>query len=160
MGNHVYLSLPWHEALVQGQCQIVPMQHVACATQLDEDVWAEVKDFQRALTKMFTARGQDVVFFETARYLHKRPHMSIQCVASREFELAQFYFKKAIEESEREWSTNRQLVTLSDQRDLRRSIPKGLPYFWVQFGAMDSGFAHVIEEQERFPENFAQVSGG
>lgn len=105
---------------------------------------------------MFQSRGQDVVFFETARYLHKRPHMSVQCVASQEFELAPFYFKKAIQESEREWSTNKQLVTLREDRDLRRSIPKGLPYFWVHFG-MSMGFAHVIEEQERFPENFAQV---
>lgn len=108
---------------------------------------------------MFRSRGQDVIFFETARYLHRKPHMIINCVPHKDFELAPFYFKKAIQESEREWSTNKQLVTLRE-RDLRRSIPRGLPYFWVHFG-MDSGFAHVIEEQERFPPNFAQeIIGG
>lgn len=85
--------------------------------------------------------------------------MVIDCVPHKDFEMAPFYFKKAIQESEREWSTNKQLVTLRD-KDLQRSIPKGLPYFWVQF-SVDSGFAHVIEEQDRFPANFAhEIIGG
>lgn len=42
MGTNVYLSLPWHEGLQVGHCQIVAMQHVACCTNLDEDVWREV----------------------------------------------------------------------------------------------------------------------
>lgn len=42
MGSNVYLSLPWHEGLQSGHCMIVPMQHVSCSTQLDEDVWTEV----------------------------------------------------------------------------------------------------------------------
>lgn len=161
MGTNVYLSLPWHEGLQTGHCLIVPMQHVSCSTQLDEDVWEEIKSFQKAITRMFDAKSQDVIFFETARNLHKRPHCVIHCVPSKEFEMAPFYFKKAIQESEREWSTNKQLVDLKkEKKDLKRAIPKGLPYFWVDFG-VDSGFAHVIEEQDRFPSNFAQeIIGG
>lgn len=55
-----------------------------------------------------------------------------------------------------EWSNNKKLVDLRG-RDVRRAIPKGLPYFTVDFG-MDSGFAHVIENEQLFPQNFAQVS--
>jgi len=45
-------------------------------------------------------------------------------------------------------------------RDVRKSIPKGLPYFSVDFGD-DSGFAHVIEDERNFPRNFAQeIIGG
>ena len=29
--------------MVDGHCLIVPMQHVTCGTQVDEDVWAEVQ---------------------------------------------------------------------------------------------------------------------
>lgn len=108
---------------------------------------------------MFTSRKQDVIFFETVRYLNKRPHMTIHCIPNNNFEMAPFYFKKAIQESEREWSTNKQLIELKD-RDLRRAIPRGLPYFWVHFG-MNFGFAHVIEEQQNFRNNFAQeIIGG
>lgn len=54
-----------------------------------------------------------------------------------------------------EWSNNKKLVDLRG-RDVRRAVPKGLPYFSVDFG-MDSGFAHVIENERLFPQNFAQV---
>lgn len=155
LGKNVYLSLPWHEGLTNGHCLITPLAHVPCSTQLDDDVWQEVREFMTAINRMFSSRKQDVIFFETARYLNRRPHMQIHCIPSSEFEMAPFYFKKAIQESEAEWATNKQLISLKD-RDVRRAIPKGLPYFWVNFG-MDSGFAHVIEDQSQFPNNFAQV---
>lgn len=159
MGNTVYLSLPWHEGLQLGHCLIIPIQHVSCSTQLDENTWEEINDYRKSLTRMFAAKKKDIIFFETARYLHRRQHMTIHCIASSNFEMAPFYFKKAIQESEYEWSTNKQLISLKD-RDLRKAIPKGLPYFWVHFG-MESGFAHVIEDEERFPSNFAQeIIGG
>lgn len=160
MGNHIYLSLPSHEGLQTGHCIIAPLQHISCGTQLDEEVWSEMNEFMKALTRMFNSRKLDVVFFETARYLHKKPHMTIHCVPSGNFELLPFYFKKSILESESDWAVNKQLVDLKgDRKDLRRAIPKGLPYFWVFFG-VDSGFAHVIEDQEKFSSVFAQETIG
>ena len=45
-------------------------------------------------------------------------------------------------------------------RNVRKAIPKGLPYFSVDFG-LDSGFAHVIEDERSFPRNFAnEIIGG
>lgn len=158
MGKNVYLALPQHEGLRTGHCVIVPLAHVSCSTQLDEDVWSEVLDFMKAIDRMFAARKQDVIFFEAAGFLHRKPHMVIQCVPGG-FEMAPFYFKKAIQEAEGDWATNKQLISLKD-RDVRRAVPKGLPYFWVNFG-MSSGFAHVIEDHDHFPMNFAQeVIGG
>lgn len=43
IGQKCYLSLPVHQSLVVGHCLIVPRTHVTCATQLDEDVWAEMQ---------------------------------------------------------------------------------------------------------------------
>lgn len=158
MGKNVYLSLPWHEGLQNGQCIIAPMAHVACVTQLDEDVWSEMREFMKAIVRMFAARKMDVIFFESARYLEHRPHLQLHCVPGN-FEMAPFYFKKAIQEAEGEWTTNQQLISLLD-KDVRRAVPRELPYFWVNFGML-SGFAHVIEDQERFPSNFAEeVIGG
>ena len=61
----------------------------------------------------------------------------------------------ATQECEAEWAHNKKLITLSRERGLRRSVPKGLPYFHVGFGT-DEGFAHVIEDERDFPGNFAQ----
>ncbi|XP_073829871.1 CWF19-like protein 2 homolog [Musca autumnalis] len=161
VGDKVYLALPWYQGLQSGHCMIVPTQHSTCSTQLDEDTWEEISDFRKALTRMFAAQRKDVIFFEIANRLHKRPHMVIHCIPIKESEgeMAPFYFKKAIEESEHEWCVNKQLVSLRN-KSLRSAIPKGLPYFWVNFG-MDTGFAHVIEDEQRFPPNFAQeIIGG
>ncbi|ALC49395.1 CG9213, partial [Drosophila busckii] len=161
MGEKIYMSLPWYVGLQQGHCILTTMQHVSACTQLDEDAWEELSNYRKALTRMFAAQRKDVVFYEIANKLHRRPHLSVHCIPIPEShaELAPFYFKKAIEESEQEWCINKQLVSLR-QKSLRAAIPKGLPYVWVNFG-MESGFAHVIEDQDRFPANFAQeIIGG
>ena len=66
------------------------------------------------------------------------------------------FLQKALLECETEWSNNKKVVDLS-QKDIQRAIPKGLPYFEVDFGN-HAGFAHVIENEKLFPKNFAQVS--
>jgi hypothetical protein len=72
--------------------------------------------------------------------------------------MIQFYFKKAIQESEKS-TLNKKLIELKADKNIRRSVPRSLPYFWVDFGS--SGMAHVIESQETFPPNFAQeIIGG
>lgn len=58
-------------------------------------------------------------------------------------------------ECETEWSNNKKVVDLAG-RDVRKAVPKGLPYFFVDFG-MQSGYAHVIEDNRLFPTNFGQV---
>jgi len=42
LGNKCYLSIPSYEDLQLGHCLIVPIQHVSCTTELDEDVWEEI----------------------------------------------------------------------------------------------------------------------
>ncbi|XP_067013384.2 CWF19-like protein 2 [Anabrus simplex] len=161
IGTKTYLCLPPHQSLTTGHCLIVPMFHVPCATQLDEDVWAEMQTFRKALTAMFSKMDEDVVFFETAMYLGRFPHMVLECVPmpKETGDLAPIYFKKAILECEMEWSNNKKVVDLS-KKDVRRAIPKGLPYFSVDFG-LEGGFAHVIEDEKLFPQNFAQeIIGG
>lgn len=161
-GENVYVSLPSYEPLTDGHCFIVPVKHTTCATQLDENEWSELMDYRRALVKMYETEGDDVVFVETAMGLHRHPHMRIECIPMPKSvgELAPIYFKKAIDESEKEWASNKKLISLRG-RDVRRAVPKGLPYFSVSFGVDDEGFAHVIEDEKDFPRNFAQeIVGG
>ncbi|KAH8421463.1 hypothetical protein KR009_008316 [Drosophila setifemur] len=161
VGDKIHLSLPWHVGLQGGHCILTTLQHVPCCTQMDEDAWEELGNFRKAITRMFAAQRQDVIFYEIANNLHRRPHLAVHCIPipDSQGEMAPFFFKKAIEESEQEWCINKQLISLR-QKSLRAAIPKGLPYVWIHFG-MDSGFAHVIEDENRFPANFAQeIIGG
>ncbi|BES88909.1 Protein similar to CwfJ C-terminus 2 [Nesidiocoris tenuis] len=159
--DKAYVACPPFQSLTEGHCIILPHSHVSCSTQLDEDVWDEIMDLRKDLVRRLEANDEDCVFFETASYLHKFPHMMIHCVPlPREIgDMAPIYFKKALLECESEWSNNKKVVDLAG-RGLRKSVPKGLPYFFVDFGDQ-SGFAHVIEDQKLFPTNFAQeIVGG
>jgi len=58
-------------------------------------------------------------------------------------------------ECEIEWSINKKIVDLIS-KDIRHAVPNGLSYFVVEF-ASHPGYAHVIENEEMFPQNFAKV---
>lgn len=161
MDPHICLSLPTRVSLVTGHCILTPLQHVSCQLQLDEDIWEKMKIFKQTLIQMFMDSKQTPIFFEIYKNRHKFPHMQLECVPlpNESADLAPMYFKKALLECETEWNINKKIIDLQN-KDLRRSIPKGLPYFMVQFGDKD-GYAHVIEDERMFPTNFAEeIIGG
>ncbi|XP_075402659.1 CWF19-like protein 2 [Tenrec ecaudatus] len=161
IGVKVYLCLPNFRSLTEGHCLIVPLHHHRAATLLDEDIWEEVQVFRKSLVKMFEDKGLDCVFLETNMSMKKQYHMVYECIPlpKEVGEMAPIYFKKAIMESDEEWSMNKKLIDLSS-KDVRKSVPRGLPYFSVDFG-MQGGFAHVIEDQHKFPHYFGkEIIGG
>ncbi|XP_028817732.1 CWF19-like protein 2 [Denticeps clupeoides] len=161
IGLKAYLCVPNCTSLTEGHCLIAPLQHHSCGTGLDEDVWSEIQMFRRALVKLFAAQEQDCVFMETHMNPRRRLHMVYECVPlPRELgDMAPIYFKKAIMESDEEWSMNKKVVDLSS-KDIRQAVPKGLPYFSVDFG-LQGGFAHVIENEQKFPHYFGkEIIGG
>ncbi|KAM3935282.1 CWF19-like protein 2 [Leptodactylus fuscus] len=161
IGVKVYLCLPNHLSLTEGHCLIVPLQHYTAATLLDEDIWNEIQMFRKTLVKMFEDKGLDCVFLETNINLKKRFHLVYECIPlpKEVGDMAPIYFKKAIMESDEEWSMNKKLIDLST-KDVRRAVPKGLPYFSVDFG-LQGGFAHVIEDHNKFPHYFGkEIIGG
>ncbi|XP_010832095.1 PREDICTED: CWF19-like protein 2 isoform X2 [Bison bison bison] len=161
MTSKVYLCLPNVRSLTEGHCLIVPLQHHRAATLLDEDIWEEIQMFRKSLVKMFEEKGLDCIFLETNMNMKKQYHMVYECIPlpKEVGDMAPIYFKKAIMESDEEWSINKKLIDLSS-KDIRKSVPKGLPYFSVDFG-LQGGFAHVIEDQHKFPHYFGkEIIGG
>ncbi|XP_036180354.1 CWF19-like protein 2 isoform X1 [Myotis myotis] len=161
IGIKVYLCLPNFRSLTEGHCLIVPLQHHRAATLLDEDIWEEIQMFRKSLVKMFEDKGLDCIFLETNMSMKKQYHMVYECIPlpKEVGDMAPIYFKKAIMESDEEWSMNKKLIDLSS-KDIRKSVPKGLPYFSVDFG-LQGGFAHVIEDQHKFPHYFGkEIIGG
>ncbi|XP_036412515.1 CWF19-like protein 2 [Colossoma macropomum] len=161
IGAKVYLSLPNSVSLTEGHCLIAPLQHQCSSTGLDEDVWNEIQVFRRALVRMFEAQDLDCVFLETHMSPKRRLHLLYECVPlPRELgDTAPIYFKKALMECDEEWAMNKKVVDLSS-KNIRQAVPRGLPYFSVDFG-LQGGFAHVIENEQKFPHYFGkEVLGG
>ncbi|TMS07190.1 CWF19-like protein 2 [Larimichthys crocea] len=161
IGSKVYLSLPAGVSMTEGHCLICPLHHHCSATALDEDVWSEMQLFRRTLVRMFESQELDCVFMETHMNPRKRRHMVLECIPlPRELgDMAPIYFKKAIMECDEEWAMNKKVVDLSS-KDVRQAVPRALPYFAVDFG-LQGGFAHVIENEQKFPHYFGkEVVGG
>lgn len=140
---------------------IVPISHCSSSVTCDEEVWFEIQEFKRALVNMYEKKRIECVFYELYSNENKYGHMIIECVplGMDVSNMAPIYFKKAIIESESEWSTNKKIVDLKDQT-VRNAIPKNMPYFTVGFG-MENGYAHVIEKSEAYPSHFAkEIIGG
>lgn len=111
---------------------------------------------------MFGDRGEDVVFMETFKNISRQNHCVVECIPfDKEVgDMASIYFNKAISESESEWSDNKKVIEVSSRDGICKAVPKGLPYFLVEFG-IDGGFAHIIEEEESFQYYFGkEILGG
>ncbi|KAM6933686.1 CWF19-like protein 2 [Xenentodon cancila] len=161
IGSKVYLSLPAGVSLTEGHCLICPFHHHSSATGLDEDIWSEMQVFRRTLVRMFESLELDCVFMETYMNPRRKHHMVLECIPlPRELgDMAPIYFKKALLECDEEWAMNKKIVDLSS-KDVRQAVPRGLPYFAVDFG-LQGGFAHVIENEHKFPHYFGkEVVGG
>lgn len=158
LGEHTYLALPKRGRLVDGHCLLVPMRHVTSMAAADEEVYEEMQRFKSGLVRMLAERGDVPVFLETASAPRKLRHTFVECVPlpGDLAAAAPGYFKKALLESEREWSDNVKLIDVPARGGLRRAVPKELPYFCVEFGNGRQAFAHVIEDARDFPLTFGK----
>ena len=140
---------------------------------LDDDVLTELDTLKEQLTELFRKHHNQLpIFIETFKNPRILPHLYVECipVPIQQANLVPMYFRKALLESESMWSTNKKLLELNDHRSrtLKSVIPKGLPYFCVEFPIDRSnkkdhvhGYAHMIEERGQFPLYFGrEILGG
>jgi len=84
-------------------------------------------------------------------------HGFVECVPlpARVAGEAPMYFKKAIDESESEWSTHagKRCLSTAPPKSLRSTIPENFPYFHAEFN-MRGGFAHVVDDETRWNKKF------
>lgn len=167
MGYHSSLIVPFERGqLMRGHVAIVPHEHVAASTHMEDAVWSEVWKFMAALSKYFDSIGHVAIFSENVPNLNPHRHAVIECypVPKRDAKVAPDFFKKAIQETTNdvEWTATHQRVHeyTCPSKTIRNTIPQHFSYFMVQFG-VEHGLAHHIESKEEFPNNFAkQVIGG
>jgi len=154
LGAKMYLSLPAIRRVVEDQCCLIPMEHIPAATAFDEEVFSEMEYFQKHLVKMFAAQKKGVVFIEIVHDVSHKRHTVINCIPLplNLYNQAPIYFKKAILESDEQWSQHKKIID-TRKKSFRRSVPKNFSYFYVSFG-MNGGFAHIIEDKNKISTHF------
>jgi hypothetical protein len=164
LGDKTYLSVPTFGTLVPGHCIICTVEHQTSLHGTDESEWNEIQRFKNSIRQMYLKQNKDVVFMETVTpySLRKESHSFLECipVPIHVGQEAPSYFKKAILESGSEWSDNPKLIDTTG-KGIKRSVPSGFPYFYVEFALSGKGFAHIIENENKFSFQFGKeiVSG-
>lgn len=171
LGTRAYLTLPTEPEVADGGAVIVPLAHHTNLVSCDDDEWEEVRNFMKALTRMYHEQGRDVIFYENAAAPHRHPHAAMSAVPIPYEEGATIpaYFREAILASDEEWAQHRKLIDTGKmaregmgRSAFRRSIAKEMPYFHVWFD-LDGGLGHIVEDQGQWPKGdlFArEVIGG
>ncbi|KAG5951932.1 hypothetical protein E4U53_001967 [Claviceps sorghi] len=171
LATRVFLTLPPEPEISPGGAVIVPLSHRVNLLECDDDEWEEIRNFMKALTRMYHDQGREVVFYENAAAPHRHLHAAMVAVPIpySEGATAPAYFKEAFLSSDEEWSQHRKIIdTGAGARDgmgkmaFRRSLAKEMPYFHVWF-TLDGGLGHIVEDADRWPRGdlFArEVLGG
>lgn len=149
-----------------GCAVIVPTAHHANLLHCDDDEWEELRNFQKALVRMFHDRDLGVLFYENAAHPRKQRHAALVVVAVPLglADDAPAFFREAILASDDEWTQHRKLLhtTGKGRNGFRRTLSKEMPYFHV-WTEIDGGLGHVVEDDRRWPQGdlFArEVLGG
>ena len=154
-GEHVYLAAP-ASRLLDGHLIIAPREHVLSFRDSPDDTYAEAMTVMASLIAFYSASGQDVVFSETVVRNHDRlthTHIDVIPLDRESGAMAPVYFRKALEESDTMWASHAKLIDASS-KGLRRSVPEGFPYVFVQFGSSPA-YAHAIEDASLFHPAYA-----
>jgi len=167
--QHTYLCMDgFKECVLPGQVFIAPLQHSSAITDVDEEVWTEVRNYQKCLVRFFEKQEppRAVLFAESVVTKVSREKAilgagSHTCVVAYPIELAllqeaRAFWHKALDEVESEFESQHKRVIKTDPRTgVRGSVPKGFPYVHIDF-ALTGGFAHVVEDMQGFAPHFVQ----
>lgn len=165
--THAYVCMDtFKDSVLPGQVMICPQQHLSSATDLDDDAYAEIRNYQKCIVRYFDSQDPPcaVIFGESSINRPSReklllgagPHAVLIAypIELPVFSQARSFFKKAFDEAECEWSTqHKKVVETTAKGGVRAAIPKHFPYVHVDF-SLGGGYAHVVENAEEFPKAF------
>ena len=162
-GKHVSLMMaPPNASLVAGhQFYLVPLKHAPSMVDCDDrDVREEIKLFRNSLENLYARKGKGIVFCETVLPNKNfwQTRVEVVPVSFSQLQDAPIYFRSAMAEQAEEFGTHTtKLLRTSHDKPLRSVIPKGFPYFSIDWGNIASsshtGYAQIIESSA-FPRDF------
>lgn len=157
-GNYTYLAIPKTRSLHPLHCLIIPMSHINSLLdchEFEDEIWEEVRNFKKCLLQMAAKQDRSYVFMECVMKTGDAfRHTFIDCIPTPRGQYSDHvkgHFLKALQETDEEWSQNKKVIDTSLKAGgLRSCLPrKNFPYFYADF-RLDQGYAHVIEDPDKF----------
>ena len=101
----------------------MPIEHYYSITEVEEEVYDEIRNFMKCLVVDFDSKDFELIFFENAFNFKAMPHCFVEVVAipRKIAARSEVYFKKGLEDLESEWSTHKKIIDISkDKGGLRK----------------------------------------
>ena len=161
LGEHSFLMLATDAEFERNShCIIASLNPSPSLVQAPRVVYEEIERFKSSVERMFAAQnGASVVFLETVvnpDRIGQRTRIDCFSVDEKYAELLPMMFKKALLESDEEWSDNPKVLDPNARGGIRHTVPHHMPYFSVEIrggGYAPEHFVHIIEGP-RFPSSF------
>ena len=110
--------------------------------------------------RMYASKDKMAVFMERGHSSQSASWSYLSCIPL-DSEMAAdipMFFQSALNESAGDWSANKKIIDIS-RGGTRRNLPKGLPYFaveWAGGGYPGGGVAQIIEDRASFSNSFGE----
>lgn len=172
--TRVYMCLAPDPPIAKGTVCIVPFEHYTNTLECDDDEWEEIRNYMKALSRMWYALNRGVIFYENAVSRSHKSHAVIFAVPvplSLQKSAAGF-FSEAMNTADDEWASHRKVIDTRKKAEemepeyakyaFRVSIAKEAPYFHVWLN-INGGMGHIVENTSKWPpgDRFArEVIGG
>lgn len=163
LGNHISLVMaPPKASLIAGNhFYLVPLKHTPSFVSAESDAWGEVLRFQTSLQNLYARQGKSLIMLETVLEHSKGLWQTKLEVVPVPFGILQdspMYFSSSMKEQTEEWGTHNKILKVSTEKPLQSVVPKGFPYFYVDWGRIvtsptATGCAQIIES-ESFRHDF------
>ncbi|KII65120.1 CWF19-like protein 2 [Thelohanellus kitauei] len=110
--------LPPTRTVTDGEFYIIPIEHTSDSTQLDSETLTRIHNLFRNLITYLGKSNKSVICVETYHDSTKRTHMIIDCFIFEKSEVSdlKIYFKKALSESDVEWSNHKKLLVFKGSK--------------------------------------------
>lgn len=165
--TNAYLSYQnFKQCAIQGHMIIAPIAHANSLLDVDDEVYTDIRNYQKAIVSFLDEQEEAAIFVETVANIAEKERVMLgggghACIevfplpASRLRE-AKSYFRKAFQEAGSWWSENKKIVEVKGNRGVAGAIPKGFPYVHVDFSLDREGLAYLIDDVREFPRHFAR----
>jgi hypothetical protein len=154
--EHAYVAADVY-AMLDGQFILSSRAPCSMVTQMEDDTYAELRNWQKSIVRFNESKGKQTIFVETVEKVPSKEAammgsgpQTVVVAYPGDFDYgdAKIYFSKAFQESDAEWSQHKKVIPTP--KGIRGKVPPGFPYIHVDFG-LQYGLGHVIEETDSSP---------